>query len=90
MTTPGNQSEVARLLARIDAETVAANRALNDPALGTAQHSFISARMENIQGCHEQLATIIDPAIAAQLVIERMDAALAPPPQELSPDAKAH
>ena len=79
---PGHQSEVRRLLERIDAESAAANRALYDPTLGMAKHQFITARMENIQGYHEQLAAIIDPTIATQLVVERLDNVLTLPLQE--------
>jgi hypothetical protein len=45
-----NKSEVARMREQIDREREAAHRALHAPALGTAHHAFINARMERMAG----------------------------------------
>lgn len=54
-----NQSEVARLLKQIELEYEAAQRALHGFAAGTIKHKFITARMENIGRCHDQLKTLV-------------------------------
>jgi len=66
------KSEVARLKEQIRREYDAAQQALSGLAQGTAQHSFITARMENVHSAHEQLAVLVGPeeaiAILAQTV----------------------
>jgi hypothetical protein len=52
-------SEVARLLAEIRAEYEAAQNGLQGFAIGTAQHEFITARMNNIGQKHTQLRGIV-------------------------------
>ncbi|MEO8955817.1 MAG: hypothetical protein ABI396_13970 [Ktedonobacteraceae bacterium] len=64
----GNESEVARLLHQIDLEYQAAQRGLTGLSAGTAQHAFITARMENIGAYHEQLANYVGEVQATQLV----------------------
>ncbi len=44
-----SQSEVARLIERIDQEYTAASLALSGLAEGAARHTFISTRMERMQ-----------------------------------------
>jgi recombinational DNA repair protein (RecF pathway) len=46
---------------------------------GSAKHSFIIARLEQIQAYHEQLASLVGETRAAQLVIELAEAL---PPEE--------
>lgn len=77
MTTPQrNESDVQRLLRTIDCEYRAAALGLSGLALGTAQHSFITARMENIEHAREQLVEIVgDPDEATRLVVEQMNQA---------------
>jgi hypothetical protein len=59
------RSEVAHLLAQISTEYEAAQRGLSGFAHGTAQHEFITARMENMGQLHTQLQTLVgDMAIA--------------------------
>jgi hypothetical protein len=61
----GNQSEVARLLERINAEYEAAQRGLSGFAFGSAKHEFITARMENVGRLHDELHAIVgDESIA--------------------------
>ena len=54
-----NQSEVARLMQRIEEEYTAPQRALSGLAVGMATHQFITARMENIGRCHQQLRALV-------------------------------
>jgi hypothetical protein len=63
-----NVSEIARLRERIAREHEAACWALNGPALGTAQHWFITRRMERIGACQEQLATLVGEQASLALV----------------------
>ena len=66
----GNESEVARLLHQIDLEYQAAQQGLTGVSAGTAQHAFITAKMENIGVYREQLATYVGEVQATQLVCE--------------------
>ena len=68
----GSQSEVARLMQQIEAEFEAGRQALQGLALGTAQHAFITKRMENIGGLHEQLRELIGDD-AMPLIVEKLD-----------------
>jgi hypothetical protein len=68
-----NQSEVARLRERIECEQKAATWALTGPAIGTAQHWFISRRMERIGGYQEQLALLIGEQASLALIIEILE-----------------
>jgi len=54
-----NGSDVARLREQIRLEHEAASRALTEFAEGVAQHAFITARMEQIGVCQEELAGLI-------------------------------
>jgi hypothetical protein len=68
----GGQSEVARILAQIDAEYQAARNGLSGLAQGNTRHSFITARMENMGKLQEALEELVgDGAIA--MVVERLD-----------------
>ena len=66
-------SEVTRLRERIEAKTAAAYRAIYDPALGTAKHSFITARMENVERCRKELASIVGDERSMQLLCQAMN-----------------
>ena len=66
------QSEIARLLQQIDLEYGAAQNALVGLALGTAQHDFITARMERLTLCHEQLSEYVGIHEASRLLVERI------------------
>lgn len=67
------QSEVAQLLRQIDLEYGAAREALTGPTLGNAQHDFITARMERLTLCHEELCNYVGVQEASRLLIERME-----------------
>lgn len=54
-----NKSEVARIMRQIELEYEAAQRGMYGYAAGVAKHEFITARMENIGHCHEQLKTLV-------------------------------
>jgi hypothetical protein len=67
------RSEVARLLAQINAEYEAAQRGLSGIAFGTARHAFITARMENLSRLHTQLQSIVGDAAIAMIAEELND-----------------
>jgi hypothetical protein len=60
-------SEVARLMQRIQQEYEAAQRALNDTAYGTARHDFISRRLENVGSCQQALQAMVGEQEGARL-----------------------
>ena len=70
-----NQSEVARLRSLIDLEYESARQALNGPTLGTAQHKFLTKRLENIAGHVEALREVASPEEVMQVFtqLEGMD-----------------
>lgn len=66
-----NQSEVARLLAQIECEYLAATRGLTGLA-ATGKHEVIAARTANMSRLHGSLRALVgDEAI--RLVAERLD-----------------
>ncbi len=67
-----NQSEMRRLLETIDLEYQAAQYGLTGIALGTAQHEFITHRMEGIEKAREQLAEIVGSEKATELVVRQL------------------
>jgi hypothetical protein len=58
---------------QIAAEYMAAQAGMSGLAMGTAQHKFITARMENMGRCHEQLNTLVGEQEATKLVAETLD-----------------
>ena len=66
-----NHSEVARLLAQIEAEYIAATRGLFGLA-ATATHEAITARMENLGKLHEHLRAVVGND-ATRLMSERLE-----------------
>jgi hypothetical protein len=64
------KSEVAQLLQQISLEYEAAGRGLTGLSAGSARHSFITARLEQIGAYHEQLTSMIGEVQATQLLIE--------------------
>lgn len=67
------QSEVAHLLKQIDLEYSAARAALTGPVCGSAQHEFITARMERLNLYHEELSQHVGVHEAARLLVERLE-----------------
>jgi len=70
MSTHKNTSNVARLLQQIDEANEAAYQALYGLAAGIARHDIISAKLEYIGQCHEQLAELVGEDEAAALVCQ--------------------
>jgi len=68
-------SEVARLKQQIELEYIAAERGLNGFAAGAAKHEFITARMENIGRCHEQLKTLVGENEAIKALAQALEQA---------------
>ncbi len=68
-----NKSEVARLLRKIQEEYEAAKSGLTGLALGTAQHAFITAKMENIEDARVDLEKIVGPDKAIRLVTKQIE-----------------
>ena len=67
------KSEVARLMAQIDAETTAACRGLYGLASDTLKHAVINAKMERIAALKETLTPQIGEEAAVKLVIELLE-----------------
>jgi hypothetical protein len=72
MEQNSNQSEVSRLLQQIEQEYQAAHTAL-DAYTVTAQHAFITARLENMSRIHDHLQQMVG-ADAIRLIAERLEA----------------
>ncbi len=68
-----NQSEVAQIKQQIEAEQESARRALHSPAYGTAQHRFITARMERMGILHNRLKDLVGDEEAAKMLSETME-----------------
>ena len=64
------KSEVAQLLQQISLEYEAATRGLTGLSAGSAKHSFITAKLEQIGAYHEQLVNLVGEVQATRLVIE--------------------
>ena len=65
------KSEVAQLLQQISLEYEAATRGLTGLSAGSAKHSFITARLEQIGAYHEQLVNLVGEVQATHLIIEQ-------------------
>ena len=72
MSEPESRSEVARLRRQIQQEYEAAERALHGYAL-TSKHKFITARLEKIGVCHEQLKTLVGEETATDILAEALE-----------------
>ena len=66
-----NHSEVACLLQQISLEFEAARLGLTGLAFGTAQHTFINAKMERAAIYQEQLAEVVGEQQATRLMVEQ-------------------
>ena len=67
------RSEVAALLQQIEMEYAAARQALTGLACGTARHTFISQRMEQMGLHHEALTQLVGPDEADKLVATNLE-----------------
>lgn len=63
-----NQSEIARLRQQIECQLVAMRRGLSGLSSGSARHAFITARMEHIGACQDDLARQLGENAATMLV----------------------
>ena len=64
-----NESSVAAIIATIEAEHIAAQRALYEFREGNIRHDYITQREENIGGHLERLATMMPRDTAIGLVV---------------------
>jgi hypothetical protein len=69
------KSEVARLRLQIRLEYEAAMRGLCGLAQGTAQHAFITRRMENMAVYHESLKELVGEHEASKMLAETLEQA---------------
>jgi hypothetical protein len=69
------QSEVARLMRQITQEYEAAVRGLHGLAQGTAQHAFITQRMEQMATCHDALKGLVGEQEAIKMVAQALEQA---------------
>jgi len=74
MNTPENHSEIARLRQRIAEEYEAAMRGLSGLAYGTANHAFITSRMEQMGTYHETLQHLVGEQEATRMLAETLEA----------------
>ena len=70
-----NNSEVARIMRQITLEYEAAQRGLTGVAYGTAQHAFITAKLESMVTMQESLSEIVGPKEAIKLVVQALNEA---------------
>lgn len=67
------QSDLAKLLRQFDEEFEAAQRGIGGLAQGTAQHEFITKRMEGMEAAREGIEKLVGPEQAARLIVERWE-----------------
>ena len=67
------RSEVAYLLAQIQAEYMSGVLGLSGYASGTARHDFITARMERMGQLHNELCDIVGENDAMALVVSTLE-----------------
>jgi hypothetical protein len=70
---PAPESEVAQLRERIHQEHEAAQRGLYGIAQGTAQHAFITQKLENMAGCHRALIHLVGEHKAIKILVEVLE-----------------
>lgn len=75
MSEQENLSEVARIKRQIELEYEAAQRAMYGFAVGVAKHEFITARMEKMGRCHEQLVTLVGEREATKALAQALEQA---------------
>ena len=67
------RSEVAQLRQHILLEYEAAQRGLTGTAQGTAQHAFITKRIENMSAYHQVLKQLVGEQGAIELLVEVLE-----------------
>jgi hypothetical protein len=73
MNGPALGSEVAQLRQRIHLEYEAAQRGLSGTAQGTAQHAFITKRLENMAEHHSALKQLVGGHEATRILVEVLE-----------------
>jgi hypothetical protein len=68
----GQGSEVARILALVQAEYESAMLGLSGLAYGTSRHEFITRKMEKIGTFHKELQTMVGERSAMALIAEQL------------------
>lgn len=67
------RSEVAQLLAQIQAEYESGMLGFSGLAAGTAKHQFITARMERIGQLHHELCELVGPDRGTALLVHALE-----------------
>jgi hypothetical protein len=73
MDAQGTGSEVARLREQLRLEYEAAQLGLSGLAQGTAQHAFITRKLENMMACHATLLSLVGEQEANQILKETIE-----------------
>jgi hypothetical protein len=73
MNELSEKSEVARLKQQIAIEYLAAKQGFSGLAAGTAQHQFITSRMERMCTCHDKLKKLIGEQEATKLLVDAIE-----------------
>jgi hypothetical protein len=68
-----HSSEVGQLRQRIRLEYEAAQRGLSGTAQGTAQHAFITQRLENMKAYHQALKQLVGEQRAIKILAEVLE-----------------
>jgi len=69
----GGESEIARLMAQIDAETTAAYHGLYGLAWGTSRHDIINAKMERIAALNDELTAQLGEEAAISIILQVLE-----------------
>jgi len=69
----GNQSDVAHIMAQIQAEYESSKQGLSGLSSGTARHEFITARMEKIGQLHSDLRDLVGEEDATGLLVRALE-----------------
>jgi hypothetical protein len=69
----GTRSEVAQIMAQIQAEYESSVCGLSGLASGTARHEFITARMERIGQLHSDLRDLVGEQHATGLLVNALE-----------------
>ena len=73
MNKTGPGSEVAQLRQRIHLEYEAARRGLHGTTQGTAQHAFITRRLENMADYHRELKQLVGEHEAINILMDVLE-----------------
>lgn len=76
MDTPSSKSMIANFRRQLEEETAAMQLGLFGPALGTARHDFINARMCRFDEIREALVPLVGEEQATQTVYEHYEQAV--------------